>query len=58
MNRKTDKLDERTRESLESLSLLWENLGDVDYRDDDILANIIEDDEDYVDEYFDPDEFE
>lgn len=58
MNRKTDKLDDRTRESLESLSLLWENLGDVDYRDDDILANIIEDDEDYVDEYFDPDEFE
>lgn len=58
MNRKAHKIDAQTRESLESLSQLWESLGDVDYRDDDILANIIEDDEDYIDEYFDPDEFE
>lgn len=40
------------------LQNMWAHLGDVDYRSDDILANIIEDDEDYLDEYFDPDEFE
>lgn len=40
------------------LENLWAHLADVDYRDDDILANIIDDDEEYEDEYFDPDEFE
>ncbi|MCM1310229.1 MAG: hypothetical protein NC301_04275 [Bacteroides sp.] len=39
------------------LSEMWSHLGEVD-RDDDILANIIDDDDDYIDEFFDPDEFE
>ncbi len=45
------------QELYDDLQSMWAHLGDVD-RDDDILANIIEDDEDYIDEYFDPDEFE
>lgn len=45
------------QERFDDMQAMWAHLGDVD-RDDDILANIIEDDEDYIDEYFDPDEFE
>ena len=44
-------------EIYDDLHAMWSNLGDVD-RDDDALANIIEDDEDYINEFFDPDEFE
>lgn len=52
-------IDDKTNDALESLSQLWDsNLGDPTHREDDILANIIGDDEDYLDEYFDPDEFE
>jgi len=40
------------------LESLWADMEGGEYREDDILANIIEDDEDYEDEYFDPDEFE
>lgn len=42
----------------DDLHELWSHLDNADYRSDDILANIIDDDEDYIDEYFDPDEFE
>ncbi|MDE6367408.1 MAG: hypothetical protein K2L33_07485 [Muribaculaceae bacterium] len=52
MDNEADYYDENPLESL------WAHLAHVDYRDDDILANIIEDDDDYDDEYFDPDEFE
>lgn len=46
--------EEKIREDLQAM---WSDLGDVD-RDDDALAKIIEDDEDYINEFFDPDEFE
>lgn len=45
-------------DDLASLAALWEESAPADMRGDDLLAAIIEDDEDYVDEYFDPDEFE
>lgn len=41
----------------EDLQAMWAHSCDEE-REDDLLANIIEDDEDYIDEYFDPDEFE
>jgi len=44
-------------EIYDDLQAMWANLGDVD-REDDALAGIIDDDEDYINEYFDPDEFE
>lgn len=48
----------QTDDDMRSLAALWEESATDGLLDDDLLASIIEDDEDYVDEYFDPDEFE
>lgn len=53
-------MDKKTRESLDSLSQLWaeNSCNAIERQEDDVLARLIEDDEEYADEYFDSDEFE
>lgn len=52
-------MDDKTSKALESLNQLWDDSSkSVENGYDDMLSRLIEDDEDYIDEYFNPDEFE